>query len=197
MLAKRFLSFPVFLFRFNTFPLHLLLIVPVIASPDFQLLFFSTLDWLGSSTAGGAMSDTSTLLGCVTNLELTRRWQSPENDCWSYLQHQHTHTHAHLKRETFRASNQSTVKSACGGIARIVNNSDTCRHAQKYIFFVIFLLFFFCPPLHLSPPPSSSLHLYLDRSLSSHQDTNQDFPAAGPGSLVKELEKKREMSYYR
>lgn len=70
-------------------------------------------------------------------------------------------------------------------------------HAEIHISCLFCLSLSLFPPL--SPPfslflsLSLSLYLYLDRSLSSHQDTNQDFPAAGPRRLAREREKKKSL----
>lgn len=97
----------------------------------------------------------------------------------------HTHTHKFYYiswgKHAWCQLSQPSVHPAVW-----VSNPPGRKHIFGY--FVLFL----CPSLHLSPSPyiCPSLYLHLDRSLSRHWDTNQDFLAVGTGSLVKEWEKK-------
>lgn len=83
-------------------------------------------------------------------------------------------------------------KWQCGSApVRLRPHEQYCQKSwgrrQEHVFFIIitFNTLMSLTPI-FSTTQTRSHYPRLDRSLSSHQDTNQDFPAAGPGSLGEE-----------
>lgn len=75
-----------------------------------------------------------------------------------------------------------------------VKNPEADGRKTEIHLFITFSTFTALSPI-LFATQTPSRYPCLDRSLSSHQDTNQDFPAAGPGSLGEEV--RAGLSYYR
>lgn len=110
------------------------------------------------------------------------------SDHWPYLCME-THTYWDLMRKNTPCVNVANCLS-------ILLRDSHCSHmsiihVHRNTFLVILWSLFY-PSLSpsLSPAP---LYLCLNRSLSRHQDTNQEFLAVGTGSLVKEWEKKTDV----
>lgn len=112
-------------------------------------------------------------------LTLTRSDHSP------YLRSNMDNQRCKKKKKKNRRQHWA-VKSDCCQMTSTVKKPEADGQRQKYIFLIIFSTFMFLPPI-LSTSQTPSRYPCLDRSLSSHQDTNQDFPAAGPGSLGEEV----------
>lgn len=97
---------------------------------------------------------------------------------WPYLC---TETHAHSM--TFHEENTPGVNSA-SHLSILLRVSII--HLDRNTFLVILYTFFAPPSASLSLSTCPSPYLCLDRSLSRHWNTNQDFLVVGTGSLVKD-----------